>query len=337
MSENIAPTNIIATSTTTQIEKGERQSQAPSRTPEQEYMPPSRTTEEEYLPSRTTEEEYRAPSRTTEEEYRGPSRTIEVERERAFQARTVQEGQPTGVQEVPQSRPVVQEPERKEDESIMEKLKHMTLGSRKKKYEEPRGVPSETTHVPSGFERKYDTFEILKDTDEEHQIIEILGEGYTDHKIALIPGMKTTGFYVRSWTEDASTRILHILCGANVLEMVLNQEKFIHGINKQNLYGVKIPKKSEHQEKKFIPAGYALCWEFTLESHDIEFILKESIQDDNDVVRHTIVCRHICQSGVKMQGKWEVTGDTTAILAWNNSYSRLTSKKLNFRTALVNL
>jgi len=308
MSENVAPSN-VTTTTTTYSGKGEQQGSG--------TMKPTQVQQH----------------KTTG----GKSHPCLKERHEECQGCEVHEKQEGHRQE-----------ENKEDQSTIDKLKNMTIGGQGKGKDKDTGRTSEETrehetvqsgksNVPMSEEEKHEEVcGTLRDTNEEHHVLEIVGENYSNLKINLMH-QEASGVRIKSWTEETSTNIRHILCGPNALENISNQQKFLDALKGENSFSVTIPRRSEHHEKKFIPQGYALCWQFILQSHDIEFSLQETFEDKNNILHHTLIGKQMCESGIKIQGKWEVTGDTNVVLVWNNSYSKMTSKTIDVKIALVNL
>lgn len=179
-------------------------------------------------------------------------------------------------------------------------------------------------------------FEEMKEGDEDKKVLEVVGELYCDLKSKLIEGMEECGLHIKSWTEDSSSDVKHVVCGPDAFEVVSNQERFIEALSQESLHKISIPRRSEHNRTRFVPNGSALCWEFTVESGDIEFSLKKRVKmEDHQVIHQTIIDKQKFQGGKKIQGFCQMDQDSTLILLWDNSFSLSNPKELDFRMTVV--
>jgi len=178
----------------------------------------------------------------------------------------------------------------------------------------------------------------MKEGEQENEVFEWIGENYSNLKSKLVEGMEECGLRIKSLTEEASSNIKHILYGPDAFEVVANQEKFIDALNHGEMHKISIPKRSEHYRTKFVSKGNALCWEFTVESGDVEFCLKQRIKiEENQFAQQTLCDKYKFQAGKKIQGVWEMEEDCTAVLLWDNSHSVSSPAEVDFRMKVVNL
>jgi len=188
-----------------------------------------------------------------------------------------------------------------------------------------------------GAKEKFDeTKEAAKSRSSE--IFEVVGENYQMYKQKLLDTVLDAGVVIKSSINEYASSIKHILSGPNALEVVANQQAFIDALANESSFVINVPKQAEHYEIRFVPKGSKLCWQFIVESMDIEFCLKQRVveKETNQLVHYTILERQIYQAGQKVQGKWEADEDSTALLVWNNSYSTFTAKNIACRIAVVN-